>query len=95
VLQYFLSTMATALFLRIDGGKAAVLPSQESIVWTLTTQVAGAASAVLFYSAIRGSGLGSRLKSINCSPKCRLNMTKLKDRRVRLYEAIQVIPVVT
>ncbi|HYJ85831.1 MAG TPA: HD-GYP domain-containing protein, partial [Pyrinomonadaceae bacterium] len=58
VLQYLLSTLATALFLRLDGGKTAVLPSQESIVWTLTTQVAGAASAVLFYSAIRGSGLG-------------------------------------
>ncbi|MCM3873358.1 MAG: HD domain-containing protein, partial [Pyrinomonadaceae bacterium] len=58
VLQYSLSTLATALFLRIDGGKAAVLPSQESIVWTLTTQIAGAASAVLFYSAIRGSGVG-------------------------------------
>lgn len=57
VLQYFLSTLATASFLRIDGGRAAVLPSQESIVWTLTTQVAGAASAVLFYAAIRGSGL--------------------------------------
>src|SRR5687768_8083508 len=56
VLQYFLSTLATASFLRIDGGKAAVLPSQESVVWTLTTQVAGAASAVLFYAAIRGSG---------------------------------------
>lgn len=57
VLQYLLSTLATASFLGIDGGKAAVIPSQESIVWTLTTQVAGAASAVLFYSAIRGSGI--------------------------------------
>jgi len=34
-----------------------VLPSQESIVWTLTTQVAGAASAVLFYSALNGAGV--------------------------------------
>lgn len=55
VLQYFLSTLATASFLSIHGGKPAVLPSQESIVWTLTTQVAGAASAVLFYSALQGS----------------------------------------
>src|SRR6185503_6008159 len=29
----------------------------ESIVWTLTTQVAGAASAVLFYAALNGAGL--------------------------------------
>jgi diguanylate cyclase (GGDEF)-like protein/putative nucleotidyltransferase with HDIG domain len=56
VLQYFLSTLATASFLSIDSGNA-VLPSQESIVWTLTTQVAGAASAVLFCSAIPGSGI--------------------------------------
>ena len=33
------------------------LPSKESLVWTLTTQVAGAASAVLFYSAIQGAGI--------------------------------------
>jgi diguanylate cyclase (GGDEF)-like protein/putative nucleotidyltransferase with HDIG domain len=57
VLQYSLSTLATALFLRIDVGRVTVLPSQESIVWSLTTQVAGAASAVLFYSAIHGSGM--------------------------------------
>ena len=38
-----------------------MLPSQESIVWTLTTQVAGAASAVLFYSAIQGGGMPSVL----------------------------------
>ncbi len=56
VLQYFLSTLATASFLSIDSGNA-VLPSQESIVWTLTTQVAGAASAILFCSAIPGSGI--------------------------------------
>ncbi len=55
VLQYFLSTFTTALFIGIENGKPATFPSQESIVWTLTTQVAGAASAVLFYSAGRGS----------------------------------------
>jgi diguanylate cyclase (GGDEF)-like protein/putative nucleotidyltransferase with HDIG domain len=57
VLQYFLSTLATALFLSIDAGKRHVIPSQESLVWTLTTQLAGAAAAVLFYSAIRGAGV--------------------------------------
>lgn len=57
ILQYFLSTLATAHFLNIIDGKPRVLPSQESLVWTLTTQVAGAASAVLFYSALHGAGL--------------------------------------
>ena len=57
ILQYFLSTLATVYFLNIVEGKPRVLPSQESIVWTLTTQVAGAASAVLFYSALNGGGL--------------------------------------
>ncbi len=57
ILQYFLSTLSTALFLNIIEGKPRVLPSPESLVWTLTTQVAGAASAVLFYSALNGGGL--------------------------------------
>ena len=57
VLQYFFSTLVTAAVSSLNGGKAAVLPSRESIVWTLTTQVAGAASAVLFYSAISGSNI--------------------------------------
>lgn len=56
-LQYFLSTLSTVYFLNIVDGKPRVLPSQESIVWTLTTQIAGAASAVLFYSALNGAGL--------------------------------------
>ena len=57
VLQYSLSTLATIYFLNIVEGKPRVLPSQESIVWTLTTQVAGAASAVLFYSSLQGAGM--------------------------------------
>lgn len=57
VLQYSLSTLATAVFLTIDAGKVGISPSQESVVWTLTTQVAGAASAVLFYSSIHGAGI--------------------------------------
>jgi diguanylate cyclase (GGDEF)-like protein/putative nucleotidyltransferase with HDIG domain len=57
ILQYFLSTLATVFFLNIVDGKPRVLPSQESLVWTLTTQVAGAASAVLFYSGLYGAGL--------------------------------------
>lgn len=57
VLQYCLSTLATSYFLKVVDGEPLVLPSQESIVWTLTTQVAGAASAVLFYAALNGAGL--------------------------------------
>src|SRR5882762_3232738 len=61
VLQYFLSTLATVYFLNVVEGKHRVIPSQDSLVWSLTTQVAGAASAVLFYSAIHGAGFGSVL----------------------------------
>ena len=61
VLQYFLSTLATVHFFNIVDDKPRVLPSQESLVWTLTTQVAGAAAAVLFYSAIHGGGAPSIL----------------------------------
>lgn len=57
VLQYFLSTLATLHFVNIVDDRPRVLPSQESLVWTLTTQVAGAATAVLFYSAMNGAGV--------------------------------------
>lgn len=52
VLQYSLNTVATTWFLSIDAGKFKLIPSPESVVWTLTTQLAGAASAVLFYVSI-------------------------------------------
>jgi diguanylate cyclase (GGDEF)-like protein/putative nucleotidyltransferase with HDIG domain len=57
ILQYFLSTLATVYFLSVVEGQPRVMPSQESIVWTLTTQVAGAAAAVLFFSALHGAGV--------------------------------------
>ncbi|HKN83555.1 MAG TPA: diguanylate cyclase [Pyrinomonadaceae bacterium] len=50
-LQYALSTIVTAWFLSFDAGKLTLVPTQETIVWTLTTKLAGAASAVLFYTA--------------------------------------------
>ena len=56
-LQYTLSTFVTACFASIEAGKFRLLPSKESVVWTLTTQLACAASAVLFYSAIRNKGV--------------------------------------
>ncbi len=61
VLQYFLSTLATVHILNLVEGRPRVHPSHESLVWTLTTQVAGAAAAVLFYSAIQGAGVPSIL----------------------------------
>ena len=57
-LQYVLSTVVTSWFLSFEaGGDLVLIPSQETIVWTLTTKLAGAASAVLFYAAIMGKGV--------------------------------------
>jgi diguanylate cyclase (GGDEF)-like protein/putative nucleotidyltransferase with HDIG domain len=56
VLQYLLCTMATTAFLSVDSGKARMFPSKESLVWTSLTEVAGASSAVLFYSALNRGG---------------------------------------
>ena len=64
VLQYFLSTLATVHILNLVDGRPRVVPSQESLVWTLTTQVAGAAAAVLFYAAIEGAGLPSMILGV-------------------------------
>ncbi len=52
-LQYSLSTIATAWFLSFEAaGKFTLIPTPETVVWTLATKLAGAASAVLFYAAI-------------------------------------------
>jgi diguanylate cyclase (GGDEF)-like protein/putative nucleotidyltransferase with HDIG domain len=52
LLQYLLNTIITTWFLSIDAGRFQLIPSPESIVWTVTTQLAGAASAVFFYLTI-------------------------------------------
>src|SRR4029078_9570614 len=52
ILQYLLNTIGTTWFLALDNGKFKLMPSAESVVWTLTTQLAAAASAALFYLAI-------------------------------------------
>ena len=44
--------LATASCLRIDGGKAAVIPSKQRFFLDFATAGCGAASAVFFYSAI-------------------------------------------
>jgi diguanylate cyclase (GGDEF)-like protein/putative nucleotidyltransferase with HDIG domain len=51
-LQYALSTIATAWFLSFEAGKFTLIPTPETVVWTLTTKLAGAASALLFYAAL-------------------------------------------
>ncbi|HWF89227.1 MAG TPA: HD domain-containing phosphohydrolase, partial [Pyrinomonadaceae bacterium] len=51
-LQYALSTIATAWFISFEAGKFTLVPTRETIVWTLTTKLAGAASALLFYAAV-------------------------------------------
>jgi len=65
VLQYAFSTLGTIWFLSMDASRRQVIPSQESVVWTLTTHLAGAAAAVLFYSAIRGAGFAYALLGIH------------------------------
>lgn len=57
-LQYVMNTVVTSWFLSFEaGGDLLLIPSQETIVWTLTTKLAGAASAVLFYVAIIRTGV--------------------------------------
>ena len=56
-LQYALSTIATAWFLSFDKGKFMLVPTPETVVWTLTTKLAGVASAVLFYAAVLNKSL--------------------------------------
>jgi diguanylate cyclase (GGDEF)-like protein/putative nucleotidyltransferase with HDIG domain len=51
-LQYALSTIATAWFISFEAGKFTLIPTPETVVWTLTTKLAGAASASLFYAAV-------------------------------------------
>ena len=56
-LQYVLSTITTAWFISFEAGKFTLVPTTETVVWTLTTKLAGAASAVLFYAAVSNKNL--------------------------------------
>ena len=56
LVQYALSTFGTLTFNSFSSGKRVTI-SQESLIWTLITQVANVTSAALFYSAIRGNGV--------------------------------------
>jgi diguanylate cyclase (GGDEF)-like protein/putative nucleotidyltransferase with HDIG domain len=57
LVQYFLSTIATAAFIAIESGKMRLTLSRESLVWTSVTQIGGAASAALFYSWLQYGGV--------------------------------------
>ena len=56
-LQYALSTIATAWCISFEAGKFTLIPTPDTVVWTLTTKLAGAASAVLFYAAVFNKSL--------------------------------------
>ena len=57
LVQYALSTVATAAFIAFDSGKTRFTLSRESLVWTSMTQIGGAAAAVLFYAALHGNSI--------------------------------------
>jgi diguanylate cyclase (GGDEF)-like protein/putative nucleotidyltransferase with HDIG domain len=57
LVQYALSTFGTVAFNSFYAGHGRVTVSQESLIWTLITQVANVTSAALFYSAIHGAGI--------------------------------------
>ncbi|MGH9943848.1 MAG: HD domain-containing phosphohydrolase, partial [Pyrinomonadaceae bacterium] len=57
LVQYALNTLVTTAFVAFETGKARLVLSRESFVWTATAQLAGASSAALFYAAWQGSGL--------------------------------------
>src|SRR5438105_11531369 len=57
IVQYALSTFGTIAFNSFFSGKGRVTVSQESLIWTLMTQVANVTAAALFYSAIHDRGV--------------------------------------
>jgi diguanylate cyclase (GGDEF)-like protein/putative nucleotidyltransferase with HDIG domain len=57
IVQYALSTFGTVAFNSFFAGKPRVVVSQESLVWTLMTQVGNVTAAALFYAAIHGAGV--------------------------------------
>ena len=91
-LQYVMNTVVTSWFLSFEaGGDLVLIPSQETIVWTLTTKLAGAASAVLFYAAIMRRGVAYAVLGLLLSALVhflyRFNERRLQD--VRRAEAEQ------
>lgn len=60
LVQYAFNTAATTLYVALDTNSP-VKFSREGVIWTATTQVAGAASAALIYSGIGGAGIAYAL----------------------------------
>src|SRR5687768_5683297 len=88
-LQYVMNTVVTSWALSFEAGDLVLIPSQETIVWTLTTKLAGAASAVLFYAAIMRKGVAYAVLGLLLSALVhflyRFNESRLQD--VRRAEA--------
>jgi len=57
LVQYALSTFGTIAFSAANSAEGRLTVSQESLIWTLITQVANVTSAALFYSALHGAGI--------------------------------------
>ncbi len=57
LVHYALNTFGTVAFSSVCLGKGRVVVSQESLIWTLITQVGNVTSAALFFSAINGAGI--------------------------------------
>lgn len=57
IVQYALSTFGTVAFHSFRAGQPRGVVSQESLIWTLITQVANVTAAALFYAAIHGAGV--------------------------------------
>jgi len=57
LVQYALSTFGTIGFGAYCSHEGRITVSQESLIWTLITQVATVTSAALFFSALHGAGI--------------------------------------
>lgn len=57
IVQYLLSTFGMVAFNSFGWGETRITISQESLIWTLITQVASVTSAALFYAAIHDAGI--------------------------------------
>ncbi|HZH29286.1 MAG TPA: diguanylate cyclase [Pyrinomonadaceae bacterium] len=54
--QFTLNALASAFYVAFESGTTKLQFSRESLFWTSMTQLAGAASAALFYSTLNGGG---------------------------------------
>ena len=57
LVQYFLSTVVSTAYIAFEAGHNSLTLSRESMVWTSMTQMAGASSAALFYSALHNRSI--------------------------------------